>query len=63
MSATGVTNEVHSMAFSLGNNNIMKIPRREQRERQPPIQEPKARILDINKSYPINFTRNIIAKI
>jgi hypothetical protein len=27
------------------------------------MQESKARILDINKSYPSSFTRNIIAKI
>jgi hypothetical protein len=29
----------------------------------PLMQEPKAKILDINKSDPSNITRNIIAKI
>jgi hypothetical protein len=66
MSATGgVLNPMHHSikAFKLGNSNRTKIWRREQRERQPPMQERKARILDINKSYPINFSRNIIALI
>jgi hypothetical protein len=61
----GVLNPMHhsKKAFKLSNSNRMKFSRQEQRERQPPMQEPKARILDINKSYPSSFTRNIIAKI
>jgi hypothetical protein len=47
----------------LGKCNRMKFLRWEQCERQPPMHEPKARILDINKSYPSSFTSNIIAKI
>jgi hypothetical protein len=61
----GVLNPMHhsKKAFKLGNSNRMKFLHREQRERQPPMQEPKAGILDINNSYPSSFTRNIIAKI
>jgi hypothetical protein len=61
----GVFNPMHhsKKAFKLGNSNRMKFPRLEQRERQQPMQETNARILDINKSYPSSFTRNIIAKI
>jgi hypothetical protein len=60
-----VLNPMHHSknAFKLGNSYRTKFPRQEQRERQPPMQEPKARILDINKSYPRSFIRNIIAKI
>jgi hypothetical protein len=48
-----VLNPMHhsKKEFKVGNSNRTKFPRREQRERQPPIQEPKARILDMNKSY------------
>jgi hypothetical protein len=61
----GVFNPIHhsKKAFKLGNGNRMKIPHWEQRERQPPMQETKARILDLNKSYPSSFTRNISTKI
>jgi hypothetical protein len=61
----GVLNPVHhsKKAFKLGNSNRTKFMRWEQCERRPPMQEPKAGILDINKSYPSSFTRNIIAKI
>jgi hypothetical protein len=61
----GVLNPMHrsKKAFKLDNSNKMKLPHWEQRERQPPMQEPKARILEINKSYPSSFTRNIITKI
>jgi hypothetical protein len=61
----GVLNPMHhsKKGFKLGNSNRTKSPCREQRERQPPMQDPKAKILDINKSNPSSFTRNIIAKI
>jgi hypothetical protein len=56
-----VLNPMHhsKKAFMLGNSNKMKFPHREQHERQPPMQELKARILDIKPKISLQKSRRL----